>query len=262
MEGIRAIQQRYSTRSGGNSSVSVCEVKRWQKAVLLYKTNAVIRFFVYLKRYILNCKTWPLKWPLCDKECTINPSQPSLRGKPCSEGQLGSSTGPKEASNGGARGHLKGVLLLTKWRLWENTDMARGAGRSRISFLREPKLKQIHHEGSGEVCPKLPGHVSFRSKVTTLRKSKLNLQCPCCGFSAAEVHWSAQEMRTGVWARSFFWVSAKPLWPLKEDITPGFRARVSIARHGGPPCRFPVQPKTPWMMMHDQHSLNQSGGAQ
>lgn len=32
-------------------------------------------------------------------------------------------------------------------------------------------------------------------------------------------HWSAQEMRTGVWASSFFWLGAKLLWPLKQDIT-------------------------------------------
>lgn len=34
--------------------------------------------------------------------------------------------------------------------------------------------------------------------------------------TATEFHWSAQEMRTGVWASSFFWLSAKPLWPLKQ----------------------------------------------
>lgn len=30
-------------------------------------------------------------------------------------------------------------------------------------------------------------------------------------------HWSAQEMRTGVWPSSFFWVSGKLRWPLKGD---------------------------------------------
>lgn len=47
----------------------------------------------------------------------------------------------------------------------------------------------------------------------------LNYQCLCCGLSVKQqhFHWSAQEMRTGVWASSFFWLSAKLLGPLKQD---------------------------------------------
>jgi len=50
--------------------------------------------------------------------------------------------------------------------------------------------------------------------------------------AAADVHWSAQEMRTGVWASSFFWLWAKPLWPLKRNTREEFRAHRQFLQRG------------------------------
>lgn len=81
----------------------------------------------------------------------------------------------------------------------------------RFSILcHELQLKLIHCRRKVESVQSFLNTSPF-SVGSPLRKARLS--------STAEVHWSAQEMRTGVWASSFFWVSTKPRWPLKQELT-------------------------------------------
>lgn len=102
-----------------------------------------------------------------------------------------------------------------KGKHWDNEEVEEEEEEEeKVSF----SFEEIYHKAEGGICPKLLDQVFIQCGATT-EESWDPMQTFVLWLlrTAEEFHWSAQEMRTGVWESSLFWLSAKPLWPLKQD---------------------------------------------
>lgn len=109
------------------------------------------------------------------------------------------------------RGGQKGVLLLHTKRKVSGKNRKKNHRDSKEQVEEEqeeeeegPFFLDQEAESEKDVPRALWSGVPWRG-VATEKKSNRRF------------HWSAQEMRTGVWASSFFWVSGKLRWPLEGD---------------------------------------------
>lgn len=123
----------------------------------------------------------------------------SQRGTHATGSSLVLPPAPAEHPSRGVKGIPLGIPDHAKGRFWENTEIASKRRRRRTGSL-SSAAKPFANKGSEESADGAPVQRG--------------------GGRPPELHWSAQEMRTGVWPSSFFGASANPRWPLKPDVPP------------------------------------------
>ena len=176
-----------------------------------YKSNRKLCFSIKLKQCWVCPKLQDYfsierlkKWFLFDKTVYSKPMTTISIRKTMHWGQLGSSTGPNNrATKWGERSSERHPCSHQRKVSRQHWD-GKGAGRRRGSLFSAIKLSLNKFTTGGNWSLSK----ASQSSAPSVRGYHL-------GEKSSKVHWSAQEMRTGVWASSFFWVSAKPLWPLK-----------------------------------------------
>lgn len=169
--------------------------------------------WVFLDGKMLFFQLWELR-NVCDvtkTECDPPVTTSSTRDT-CNGEQLGSATGSSRASKGRERNSQRHPRSHQKEGFRENTEIIGGRRTRRkgsLFFCHKPKL--FHNRGNEE------------SVQSLLIESPFSMGLGGGGHHwgqqswAPKLHWSAQEIRTGVWPSSFFWASANPRWPLKQD---------------------------------------------